>query len=62
MFTTESIRNNSTCRGATDATIEAATGDWLRYAKDRDGGRQARQARVQAAQALGDQYVQMQMQ
>ena len=57
-----SIRNNSTCRGATDGTFEAATADWLRYAKDHDGGRQARQARVQAAQALGKQYVQMQLQ
>ena len=37
--------------GATDASIEVAAGDWLRYAKDRDGGRKARHATVQQPQA-----------
>ncbi len=37
-------RNPETCR-ALDTEIETAVQDWLRFAKDRDGGRRRREAR-----------------
>ena len=37
---TEAIHNNWASHGATSSDTEAAEADWLRYAKDRDRGRQ----------------------
>ncbi|XP_038063048.1 uncharacterized protein LOC119733746 [Patiria miniata] len=39
------VRRNPTVRSATNAEIDSIIKDWLRYAKDRDGGRARRAAR-----------------
>jgi len=44
-------RNPSTCR-AVDTEVEKAIKDWLRFALDRDGGRQRRAAQKAARQSL----------
>lgn len=39
------VRRNPAARSATNAEIDSIIKDWLRYAKDRDGGRAKRAAR-----------------
>lgn len=49
MFIADSVRRNAaTCR-AVDTDVQQALKDWLRFAKDRDGGRQRRAARLARA-------------
>ncbi|KAK2184206.1 hypothetical protein NP493_278g03094 [Ridgeia piscesae] len=44
LIITKAVRFNAASVKATDADIEAVMNDWLRYAKDRDGGRRRRAA------------------
>ncbi|XP_071795887.1 uncharacterized protein [Asterias amurensis] len=44
-----SVRRNSGMRSATNSEIDSVIKDWLKYAKDRDGGRARRAAVRQAA-------------
>ena len=42
---TDAVRRNSVTSRAVDTEIQKAMKDWLRFAADRDGGRQRRAAR-----------------
>nr|CAB3267653.1 inactive serine/threonine-protein kinase VRK3 [Phallusia mammillata] len=46
------VRRNHITASATDADINAVTADWLRFAKDRDGGRKERERKKWEAQLL----------
>ena len=40
----DAVRANRLTRGATDAEVESVAREWLRTARDRDGGRRQREA------------------
>ena len=40
----DAVRANGLTRGATDAEVESVAREWLRTARDRDGGRRQREA------------------
>ena len=56
MFTAAVRRNAATCR-AVDTDVEKEIKNWLRYAKDRDGGRSRREAHRLARLQQQDQRV-----
>ncbi|XP_078327712.1 uncharacterized protein LOC111116973 isoform X2 [Crassostrea virginica] len=46
----KTVRKNRFCTGATESEIEKIIKDWLRYAKDRDGGRREREEKKKKEQ------------
>ena len=46
----ETVRKNRFCTEATESEIEKIIKDWLRYAKDRDGGRREREEKKKKEQ------------
>ncbi|XP_078487899.1 uncharacterized protein LOC144745831 [Ciona intestinalis] len=50
----KAVRRNHITASATDADINSVTADWLRFAKDRDGGRKERERKKWEAELHGN--------
>ena len=51
MFSTGAVRANSLTAKATDVSIESEIKEWLKFAKERDGGRKLREQKKRRQRA-----------